>query len=367
MSSYALLADALAARRAEVPALTAVAGFDGFVDEMIQVVGERSGVEAFTPMRGIADFAAWAAAAAGRSSLREIVVQRQDAGGCAVNCADGLAALGVGVELFATVGAPAHPAFAPALARCAAVHPLGEVYGRTLALEFADGKLMLSAVAQLATIDAALAERVLCHGAFPAACARAGLIALTNWTLYPHMTAVWSLLAERVFARLGQRPAILLDLVDPSGRAPADIRAVLDLVPVLARSAEVVLGLNLNEANVLAGLCGVAGGADDAGLPALAGRLQRALGAGSVVVHALRHAATAEAVVRGPWTPTPVKLTGAGDRFNAGYGLGLMLGLPAGQRLALGNAASGCFVRSGASAGISDIIAACRGWAGEGL
>ncbi len=365
-SSYARLADVLAARQGEIPALTAVAGFDGFVDEMIQVVSERSAVTAFTPMRGIADFAAWAAAAAGRSSLREIVVQRQDPGGCAVNCADGLAALGVGVELFATIGAPPHPAFAAVLARCAAAHPLGEVYGRTLALEFADGKLMLSAVAQLATIDAALAERALGSGAFPAACARARLIALTNWTLYPHMTAVWSLLAERVFSRLAQRPAILLDLVDPSGRSPADIRAVLGLVPVLARSAEVVLGLNLNEANILASLCGVSSGADDADLPGLAGRLQGAIG-GSVVVHALRHAATAETVVRGPWTPTPVKLTGAGDRFNAGYGLGLMLGLPADQRLALGNAASGCFVRSGASAGIPDIITACRGWAGEGL
>ncbi len=367
MSVYRDLAEVLRARQGEIAGLTAVAGFDGFVDEMIQVVGERSGVDTFTPMRGIGEFAAWAAAAAGRSSLREIVVHRQDAGGCAVNLGDGLAALGVGVELFATVGAPAHPAFAPVLSRLAAVHPLGEVYGRTLALEFADGKLMLSAVAQLAAIDRKLAERVLLSGAFPAACARARLIALTNWTLYPHMTGVWRLLAEQVFARLTHRPAVLLDLVDPSGRSPADIRAMLEVLPLMARSTEVVLGLNLNEANTVANLLGVPGGSDDAGLSGLAARLQGAIGAGSVVVHAVRHAATAEVVVAGPWTAHPLKLTGAGDRFNAGYGLGLMLGLPAAQRLALGNAASGCFVRSAASAGISAVQTACKGWADEGL
>lgn len=366
MRVYGELAEALAGRAAEVPRLAAVAGFDGFVDEMIQVVGERRGVADFTAMRGIADFAGWAGAAAGRSALREIVVHRQDAGGCAVNLADGLAALGVRTSLFATLGAPQHAAFAPALARLAAVHPVGTVHGRTLALEFADGKLMLSAVAQLAELDAALAERELCSGAYPAACAQAGLIALTNWTLYPHMTAVWALLAERVWSRLPRRPAFLIDLVDPSGRSQADIRAMLAVLPRIAACGHAALGLNLNEANVLASLVGVAGGADDAGLAALAARLQRAVGVSEVVIHAVRWAGCAgagEAAVPGPWCAQPKKLTGAGDRFNAGYGLGLLLGLPPAQRLALGSASSGVFVRTAASATLSDIPTHARGWA----
>ncbi len=367
MSIYRELATVLAARRGEIAGLTAVTGFDGFIDEMIQVVGERRGVDAFTPLRGIADFAAWAAAAAGRSSLREIVVHRQDPGGCAVNLGDGLAALGTRVELFATVGAPAHPVFAPMLARFAAVHPLGEVYGRTLALEFGDGKLMLSAVAQLAAIDGELAAQALCVGAYPAACARAGLIALTNWTLYPHMTAVWSLLAERVFSRLTQRPAFLLDLVDPTCRSPADIRAMLAVLPRLTAVGHASLGVNLNEANVLARLLDLPGGGDDDSMVGLAERLRGAIGVSEVVIHALRHAACAgvagKAVVSGPYTDAPVKLTGAGDRFNAGYGLGLMLALPAEQRLALGCACSGCYVRSGTSAGLDQLVAQCVGWA----
>jgi hypothetical protein len=361
--SYRDLAATLAARRAEIGACRVVAGFDGFVDEMIQVVGERRGVGDFSPMRGIGDFAAWAAAAAGRSSLREIVIHRQDAGGCAVNLADGLAALGPRVELFATVGSPPEHAFAPVLERLAAVHPLGDVFGRTLALEFSDGKLMLPAVAQLAQIDAALAERALCQGAFPAACAGAGLIAMTNWTLFPHMTAVWRLLAERVFSSLTHRPAFVIDLVDPSGRSREDIAAMLALLPQLSACGLVSLALNLNEANVLARLLDLPGGADDQEMAALAARLRLAIGVSEVAIHGVRFAACSgsagEACVRGPYCDKPVKLTGAGDRFNAGYGLGLLLALPAEQRLRLGAATSGCFVRSGASAGLDALIAAC--------
>jgi hypothetical protein len=361
--SYRDLASTLAARRAEIGGFRIVAGFDGFVDEMIQVVGERRGVGDFSPMRGIGDFAAWAAAAAGRSSLREIVIHRQDAGGCAVNLADGLATLGARVELFATVGSPPEHAFAPALERLAAVHPVGDVFGRTLALEFSDGKLMLPAVAQLAQLDAALAERDLSQGAFPAACGRAGLIAMTNWTLYPHMTAVWRLLGERVFSRMTHRPSFVIDLVDPSGRSREDIAAMLQMLPRLSASGFVSLALNLTEANVLARLLGLAGGSDDQDMAALAARLRLAIGVGEVAIHAVRFAACSgsagEACVRGPYCAKPVKLTGAGDRFNAGYGLGLLLALPAEQRLRLGAATSGCFVRRGASADLDALIAAC--------
>jgi hypothetical protein len=216
---------------------------------------------------------------------------------------------------------------------------------------------MLSAVAQLAELDVDLATRVLLTGAYPIACARADLIALTNWTLFPHMTAVWRLLCERIYTRLPHAPALLVDLVDPSGRDPAEVRGMLD---VLAGMPRVSLGVNLNEANVLATLLELPRGGDDAELPALALRLQQAIGVAEVVIHALRHAACSDgSLVAGPYTAAPVRLTGAGDRFNAGYGLGLMLCLPSVQRLALGCASSGCYVRSGRSAGVDELIAAC--------
>ena len=103
---------------ADLPGCRVVTGFDGFVDEMISVVGERRTLDDFAPVPDIGTFGAMIAAAAGQSSLREIVVTSVQPGGCAVNLADGLASLGATVDCFATIGEPPHPAFGDIAAKC---------------------------------------------------------------------------------------------------------------------------------------------------------------------------------------------------------------------------------------------------------
>ena len=80
--------------------------------------------------------------------------------------------------------------FPPLVSRCTRPLParralphlpvLGREPGRTLAFEFTDGKLMFSAVRQLADFDADHVRSRLSDGAFATACAEAGLIALTK-------------------------------------------------------------------------------------------------------------------------------------------------------------------------------------------
>ena len=97
-----------------------VTGFDGFVDEMISLVGERRGLDDFTPVPDIGTFGAMISSAAGHSSLREIVVTDVHPGGCAVNLADGLASLGVAVDCFAIPPTPKSPPSARVSTRGAA-------------------------------------------------------------------------------------------------------------------------------------------------------------------------------------------------------------------------------------------------------
>ena len=89
-----------------------VTGFDGFVDEMVSVVETRQDSEHYASVSTISRFGELVSAAAGHSSLREVVVTAIEPGGCAVNMGDGLAAMGVSVATFATLGDPIHPAFA---------------------------------------------------------------------------------------------------------------------------------------------------------------------------------------------------------------------------------------------------------------
>lgn len=344
-----------------------VSGFDGFVDEMISLVAERQSLEKFTPVPDIGTFGALVSAAAGHSSLREIVVNAVHPGGCAVNLGDGLTALGVPVDCFATLGEPPHPAFASTTARFRSAHSWGNEPGRTLAFEFSDGKLMYSAVRQLQEFTAEDVGRRLRDGAYQAACAGAGVIALTDWTLYPHMTGVWRLLLRDVFSKLTHRPHFFIDLVDPSSRSAHDIRAMLDTLPLFEPHGPVTLGLNGNEANILARLTGLREALPDRGDGLrLATELRAHLGVSTVVIHRNKFAVAAEAdgtaAVDGPHCANPRKSTGAGDRFNAGYILGLLLGCELEQCLALGCATAGLFIRTARSPDREALVRFLRSW-----
>jgi hypothetical protein len=356
---------AAAPRLAQLPV---VAGFDGFVDEMIRPVEERQALDRWTPVADISRFAAHAAAAAGKSSLREIVIRAQDPGGCTVNLGDGLAALGVPLDVFATLGEPAHNAFATFAARCRSCTTWGREPGRTLAFEFSDGKLMYCSVSQLAEFSPADLERRLADGAYARACAGASLIAITNWTLYPHMTACWTLLRERVYAKLTHRPRFFFDLVDPTARTADDIRAMLAAMRAFTAHGTVALGVNLNEANVLSRVIGLptVPGEDGPAVAEQALRLRAALGIDEVATHCVKLAAQADAAgavwAAGPYCAAPKKSVGAGDRFNAGHNAASLLGLPPIDRLRVGAATSGFFVRNAESPSAAQLATFLDDW-----
>jgi hypothetical protein len=219
---------------------------------------------------------------------------------------------------------------------------------------------MFSAVSQLADFTPEYVTKKLADGAYAKACTEARLIALTDWTLYPHMTAVWRLLQEKVYSKLTHRPAFFIDLVDPSSRSSDDIRAMLDTLPAFGATGPLTLGLNGNEANIIARLFGLptASDAPESAL-AQAQALRTRLNIAEVVIHHIKFAAVANATeaaqMRGPFCAKPKKSTGAGDRFNAGYALGLLLQLDAPARLACATGASGFFVREARSASLAEL------------
>ncbi|MBC2595190.1 carbohydrate kinase [Ruficoccus amylovorans] len=355
------LAQLLNENRARISGCRAVTGFDAFVDEMISVVDERHHLEAYRRVETISQFGELIKSAAGHSSLREIVVNRREPGGCAINMGDGLAAFGVRVDTFATAGEPCDDAFA-AYAGQASLHSWGREPGRTLAFEFADGKLMFSAVTPLSDFTPEYVAGRLADGSFRLACERAGVIALTDWSLYPHMTECWRLLQQEVFKHLSARPRFFIDLVDPSSRSEADIGSMIEALPGFENCGPITLGLNQNEANILSRITGGEALAEPgiAETASQAAVLRRALKIDEVVIHAHKYAVAANAsgvhAGEGRFCEKPAKSTGAGDRFNAGYALGLLLELPPQECVALGTASSGLYVRLGRSATLSELI-----------
>ena len=190
---------------------------------------------------------------------------------------------------------------------------------------------------------------------------------LTSWSVYPHMSACWRYLYEEALAGLPGQPHLFFDLADPASRPRPQLAAMLDTLGGFEKLGPVTLSLNGNEANQLAHAVGLAE-ADESPeqLERLAGELRVRAGIATVGIHLVKSAtaATAEsaATVAGPYCPKPAKSVGAGDRFNAGWLAGILLGLPLAEQLAVGCASSGFFVRQARSATWPELTAFLREW-----
>jgi sugar/nucleoside kinase (ribokinase family) len=359
-------------RVALAASLPVVAGFDAFVDEVVHVVGTRTSPEAYAPLPTIGEFGAWVSASAGRSGLREFVPLERTAGGCAVNSGDGIAALGFPVDAFAGTGVPPDRVFEDFASKCRSVNPLGMEPGRAMVYEFQDGKLMFCSFSHFTRFTPDYLEKEMADGLYRKACESASGIMLTSWSVYPHMTGCWKYLQREIFSRLTHRPRFFLDLADPASRTPGDLVDMIESLSGFEERGPTTLSLNGNEANQIARALGLNEASHDPGdIERLASEIRGRAQISEVGVHTIKSATGATAngavTVCGPFCPNPRKSVGAGDRFNAGWLAGGLLGLAADERLLLGVAVSGYFVRAARSGNFPEILDFLNRWADGSL
>ncbi len=349
-------------------------GLDGFVDEIIHAVDKRDSAASFTRLPTITKLAERLAAAAGMSTNVELVNVRTKLGGNGPIMANALAQLGLKVTYVGALGHPhLHPVFAD-FARTAEVHSIGEP-GHTDALEFEDGKIMLGKHVQLAEITWPNIQARVGREVFVDRFLGADLVGFVNWTMIPHMSAIWAALLEEVCplapATATSRRTIFFDLADPEKRNPQDIRVALELISRFEKHFDVILGLNEKEAYEIGQVLGVDTSQQTRdGLATLAQEILRHVPVSRVLVHPTAFALTAHAadgriaveMVEGPYTERPLITTGAGDHFNAGFCLGRLLGLDDASALLCGVSCSGHYVRTGASPTVGDLAALMQAW-----
>jgi len=344
----------LKAKVADLKTIKSVVGFDGFVDNIIAVVDKRHSSTHYEPMKTIDVLGKKITAAAGESSNYELVVKQQKLGGNGPIMANALASFGLDVTYVGNLGFPAiNPVFAE-FAKRARVITVAEP-GVTDALEFEDGKLMMGKHQFLGDVtwDNLVArvglEKLI--GMF----GESKLIGTVNWTMLPHMSAIWEKVIAEVLPKIdGKGRRLFVDLADPEKRTPQDIKQALELLSKMQGHIDVILGLNLKESGEIAHVLGLPEPAQpEAHLEETAKAIRDALGIYCVVVHPRKGAAAATASetasFAGPFVQQPKISTGAGDHFNAGFCLGMTLGLSLAESLCTGCATSGFYVRSAQS------------------
>ncbi|MCX6870253.1 MAG: hypothetical protein NTY84_06445, partial [Verrucomicrobia bacterium] len=235
--------------------------------------------------------------------------------------------------------------------------------GFTDALEFEDGKLMVGKHYTLKQIHwDNLCQR---YGKekFAAKFESSSLVAFVNWTMLPHMSAIWeSLQAELMPTLQGPRRKMFFDLADPEKRTAEDIRHALDLILKFQSRFDVILGLNEKEAYEIAGVLGMdASPRDWKGLAELSVAIQQRIPVDTLVVHPVAYALAVSggvaSVVEGPVCKKPKITTGAGDHFNSGFCLGKLLGLDNAASVLCGVCTSGHYVRTAESPNVEALVA----------
>jgi sugar/nucleoside kinase (ribokinase family) len=360
-------AERLASARERVGGLTAFLGFDGFVDEILQVVDKRQDAENYQRLPTITQLARRIEAAAGKSTNMELVRQTTQFGGSGPLMANALAGFGLKVTCLGAFGYPSlHPAFA-GFAKRAEVYSVAEP-ASTSALEFEDGKIMLCRPESLREVTWQNIKDRFGRDKLAAQLSGADCLGFIDWTMLPSMTELWSSILKELCPGLkGPRRKLFIDLVDPEKRTRKDILEALDLLTAFQRYFDVILGLNEKESLEIADALGLS--SEDRspdGLLRLCQELHARIGIDTVVIHpvafALASSGDGLAIVKGPLTLKPKITTGAGDHFNAGFCLGRLLGFSASECLLTGVATSGFFVRAASSPGLEDLVKMLRSW-----
>jgi sugar/nucleoside kinase (ribokinase family) len=337
--------------------IPAVIGLDGFVDEIIAVVGKRYDRNRYDPIKTIDELGQKILKAAGQSCNYELLVKQTKLGGNGPIMANALAAMGMSITYIGNLGFPTiHPVFAEFAARAKAIS-IAEP-GYTLALEFEDGKLMLGKHQSLGDINwETLVSRV-GKQQLRTLIDQARFIGLVNWTMLPFMSDIWSKLQSEILDGLvGRQRMLFVDLADPEKRTGEDIADALRILSRLGSQMDLTLGLNLKESSEIAAVLGVPVPADttaaEAAIEATARAIRQKLNVGCVVIHPRGGAAAAtarqSAAFAGPYVTQPRISTGAGDHFNAGFCLGRVLGMSLEESLCVGVGTSGYYVRNAAS------------------
>lgn len=342
--------------------IAATVGLDGFVDEIIRVVGHRESATSYRPMGRIQEIGTRIIEASGQSTNLELVVERVKLGGNGPIMANALAALGPKVACIGPLGdGDIHPAFAEIAARAELV-TLGPP-AHTDALEFDDGKLMLGKLQPLFAIDWAHLEKTMGSEKIRRHFAQPGLLAMVNWTMIPAMSAIWSELLT-LFKASGESPKyFFFDLADPEKHTDDAVAEACLLLSKFQEFGTTILGLNEKEAFRVGKCLGYKGATyTRADVHSVGEYISAKLPIKTVVIHPRAYAVTASAGlvtadVDGPFTEVPKISTGAGDHFNAGFCLGKLIGLRDDQALTVATGTSGYYVRNAESPSFDQLAA----------
>jgi hypothetical protein len=334
-------------------------GFDGYVDN-VREAGTNAGASDSERISTLSEFGEEIVTSAAADSSLSISweCRGQRTGGHVSHLSRVYQNLGFDPSLVGMCGDPVLDLFEREFGACT-VHSLGEP-GVTDAIEFNDGKLLLTESGGAATLDWETLQSRVGVDTLVDELDGAKLLGIGYWAVIPELAPILDGLRETVFPKLTDPPQHVL--LDPANIREIDREMLESIVAATHRLADVVdvtVSANRYETKELATVLGGQTGDDlveDARVAFDALDVERFVG--HSVTESVVVSDDGTASVRVTPVESPALTTSAGDHFNAGVSLGLVEGLPEDAAVVLGNALAHEFVRTGETPSYGDVVSA---------
>jgi len=341
-------------------------GIDAFIDKIQRVVKSQTEEGECVFFNDIGEFGAYLITKKGMSCGIEVRERFTKLGGNAPIMANALGNLGVKLNCMAAMGYPEiDPIFKELSSNCI-LHTVANP-GYTTALEFDDGKIMLSQREELLgiswnslkdTVGIEKLKEYICNG---------DLVGLVNWNGMKQSNSIFRGILKDVlkgYSGGNKEKIIFFDLADCSERSKEDICEAIELIRQFGEYFKVILGLNENETYLV--YTALKSEKGDRDLLTVGDELYKELKIDALVVHTHKSSIAwhkeGRTKIRSLYVQKPKLSTGGGDNFNAGLCFGQLLGLDFESSMYIANATSGYYVRNGKSPSSDDLIETLYKW-----
>lgn len=336
-------------------------GCDGFVDETYEIVEVRKSQSEFTPMKKLKQFGELLVARADGGVGLELVPKRRCEGGFAINTGRVAACLGLMPRLPGLYGRQAiDPAYEPFKDICE-LFSLGDP-ALTIALEFGDGKVLMSNLAAVSTLNWGDFEKHFGEQKLKEMFSGVDILGLGYWSLTANFDELFRGFMKQ-YETLTPPRRMFFDFADIKKKSSESFIRSLELIKSFGSKIPMVLSLNEHEVLELFSRIGVE--RPDLTPPAISAALaiaRKKIGFDELVVHtpefaAASSAAAGEAYALQDRQTKIVRLAGAGDSFNGGYLCASLGDLSLKERLVVANAVTAFFVTHGTPPNKAELLA----------
>ncbi len=336
-------------------------GCDGFVDETYEIVEIRKSQSEFTPMKRLKQFGELLVERADGGVGLELVPKRRCEGGFAINTGRVAACLGLMPRLPGLYGSKAiDPAYEQFQEICE-LYSLGDP-ALTIALEFGDGKVLMSNLAAVSNLNWGDFETHFGKEKLKDMFSGVDILGLGYWSL----TANFDELFQGFMQQYETTPPprrMFFDFADIKKKSSESFIRSLELIRSFSSKIPMVFSLNEHEVLELISRIGVA--RPELTPKAISAALTLArekIGFAELVVHTPEFAAASSAVEGEAYAlqerqSKVVRLAGAGDSFNGGYLCASLGDLSLKERLVVANAVTAFFVTHGHPPTKAELIA----------